>query len=50
MLVDEAQITGEYSVTWDGTNDGGARVASGVYFYRLRTGEFTAVRKLAMIR
>ncbi|HUI11625.1 MAG TPA: T9SS type A sorting domain-containing protein [Bacteroidota bacterium] len=49
-LVDAAQATGQYAVTWDGTTDGGAHVASGVYFYRLRTGEFTAVRKLAMIR
>ncbi|HTS00248.1 MAG TPA: T9SS type A sorting domain-containing protein, partial [Bacteroidota bacterium] len=49
-LVDATQTTGQYAVTWDGTSDGGAHVASGVYFYRLRTGEFTAVRKLAMIR
>ena len=49
-LVEAAQTTGQYAVTWDGTSDGGAHVASGVYFYRLRTGEFTAVRKLAMIR
>ncbi len=44
------QTTGEYEVVWDGTNDGGAHVASGVYFYRLRTGDFNAVRKLVMIR
>jgi len=49
-LVSAPQMTGEYAVTWDGTGDSGAHVASGVYFYRLRTGEFTAVRKLAMIR
>ncbi len=44
------QITGEYEVQWDGTADNGVHVASGVYFYRLRTGEFNAVRKLVMIR
>ena len=42
--------TGEYEIIWDGTNDSGGHVASGVYFYRLRTGDFNAVRKLVMIR
>jgi hypothetical protein len=49
-LFNGSQMTGEYSIVWDGTNDNGGHVASGIYFYRLRTGEFTAVRKLAMIR
>ena len=49
-LFSGAQTTGEYELVWDGTNDGGAHVASGVYFYRLRTGDFSAVRKLVMIR
>jgi hypothetical protein len=49
-LLSGSQTTGEYAITWDGTNDNGAHVASGIYFYRLRTEEFNAVRKLAMIR
>jgi hypothetical protein len=44
------RTTGEYEVVWDGTNDNGGHVASGVYFYRLRTAEFNSVRKLVMIR
>jgi hypothetical protein len=44
------QTTGEYESVWDGTNDAGGHVSSGVYFYRLRTGEYNAVRKLVMIR
>ena len=31
---------------WDGRNDMGERVASGVYFYTLTAGDFTATRKL----
>jgi hypothetical protein len=49
-LFSGAQGTGNYAITWDGTNDNGGHVASGVYFYRLRTGEYNAVRKLVMIR
>jgi len=29
---------GEYATPWDGRDDGGRSVPSGVYFYRLETG------------
>lgn len=44
------QVTGTYSVLWDGTNNAGAPVASGVYIYRLRAGDFVASRKLMLLR
>ncbi|MDD9973070.1 MAG: hypothetical protein OXU27_03640, partial [Candidatus Poribacteria bacterium] len=31
---------------WDGRNDVGESVASGVYFYTLTAGDFTATRKM----
>ena len=34
-LVDEQKVSGVYSVSWNGKNDAGAQVASGLYFYRL---------------
>jgi hypothetical protein len=49
-LVRGEQTTGAYTVSWDGRSDAGRPVASGVYFSRLRAGEFTAVRKLMLIR
>jgi hypothetical protein len=44
-LVDEEQGAGFKSVEFDGKG-----LASGVYLYRLRAGEFVQVRKLALLR
>ncbi len=49
-LVDEKKNPGLYSVKWQGLNDAGRAVPSGVYFYRLTAGEFTATRKLVISR
>jgi hypothetical protein len=49
-LVDAYQSGGHKSITWDGTNRRGQRVASGVYFYRMRAGTFTATRKMVVVQ
>jgi uncharacterized repeat protein (TIGR01451 family) len=36
---------GRYAPIWDGRDEHGSRVAAGVYFVRLRAGDFTATRK-----
>jgi len=35
---------------WDGRNDGGESVASGVYFYTIQAGDFTAIRKMVVAK
>ena len=49
-IVDEAKQAGFYWVIWDGWDDAGKKVASGVYLYELRAGDFAKVRKMALIR
>jgi hypothetical protein len=49
-IVNGTMSTGYYTITWNGTNDGGEHVSSGVYLYRIQAGEFTAVRKMVMLK
>ena len=49
-LVDESRAANVYDITWDGVNDHGERVASGVYFYRLVAGKFRATRKMVLLK
>jgi hypothetical protein len=49
-LVGGVVEAGRYQVVWDGTNQNGLEVASGVYFYQLRAGEFRQVRKMSLLR
>jgi len=50
VLVDEPYPAGIHEAHWDGTDERGAPVGSGVYFYRLETGTFSAERKMIHLR
>jgi hypothetical protein len=49
-LIDAHMGTGQHAVTWDGTDDAGRAVASGVYLYRISAGKQTHVRRLVVVR
>lgn len=49
-LVDGFERADRYRVTWDGRNDRGQSVASGVYFYRLVAGRFHQTRKMVLLK
>jgi hypothetical protein len=49
-LVDEKQNAGAHTVTWNGANEGGQRLASGIYFYKLTAGGYSAVKKITILR
>ena len=49
-LMDGERPAGSYSVVWNGTDDAGRGVASGVYLCRMEAGEYSAVRKLVLVR
>jgi hypothetical protein len=49
-LVDEEKAAGNYSATWDGKDDNGKPVSSGVYFYRLKAGNVSETRKMMLLK
>ncbi len=50
VLVDEVQEWGRHEVLWDGRDDAGREVASGVYLYRFEAGRHIDVRKAILLR
>lgn len=52
VLAERNRQTGYYQITWDGKDDSGREVSSGVYCSRLEVdgGKFTAVRKMVLLK
>jgi hypothetical protein len=50
VLVDERQSAGRHTVPWNGHDESGRRMASGMYLARLVVGETTKVRKMTFVR
>ena len=44
-LVNEEKAAGEYHVEFDGS-----KLASGIYFYKLQTPDFSAIKKMILLR
>jgi len=49
-LVDEFLSAGYKTVYWDGKDENGNQVSSGIYFYRLETEDFTCTRKMVLTK
>jgi hypothetical protein len=49
-LVSGVQHAALHEVSWDGRDDGGRMVASGIYFYRLETGSTVETRRMVLTR
>lgn len=49
-LVDQVQMAGSYTITWDGRDNAGQELATGIYLYSLHAGTRIEARRLLLLR
>jgi hypothetical protein len=49
-LANETRAVGSHQLTWDGRNDSGQPVSSGVYFYKLVSNNFSQTKKMVLLK
>jgi hypothetical protein len=49
-LVNDVQAADNYQIRWDGRNEQGITVASGIYIYKLNAGDFVSARKMILMK
>jgi hypothetical protein len=49
-LVDGERTPGYYQVHWDGRNEHGQHLSSGIYLYTIKAGDFSSTRRMNLIR
>jgi len=50
QLVSDQISVGQHSVIWNGKDDNGKSVSSGIYFYKMQTGRYTSTKKMILIK
>jgi hypothetical protein len=49
-VVDESQLAGHHSARWDGSNEFGQRVSSGIYIYRMTAGNVVETKRMILLK
>lgn len=49
-LVDEIKAAGHYEAVWNGVDRNGTKVASGIYLYNMRAGDYIETRKMMLMK
>lgn len=49
-LINEKKPAGRYRVLWNGLNDSGSMVGTGIYFYRIQAGDYVDIKKMVYMK
>lgn len=49
-LVNDTKAAGSHSVVWNGLDDNGRAVASGIYYYKMNAGKYSSTRKMILMK
>ena len=49
-LVDGMQPAGYHKIIWDGTNANGMAIATGIYFYQMKAGDYVEINKMVLLK
>ena len=49
-LISDQLPAGKHSVVWDGVDESGKAVASGVYFYKMKVGNYDSTKKMILLK
>jgi hypothetical protein len=49
-LLNEQKEAGRYKISWDGQDKDGEKVSTGIYFYRIKAGDFEESKKLLLVK
>ncbi len=49
-LVSEAKAAGTHSAVWNGTDDNGLGVASGIYYFKMNSGKYSSTKKMILMK
>ncbi|MEA2097237.1 MAG: FlgD immunoglobulin-like domain containing protein, partial [Candidatus Cloacimonadota bacterium] len=50
QLVNNQLSAGKHSVIWNGKDNNGKSVTSGIYFYKMKAGKFTSTKKMILLK
>ncbi len=50
QLVNKTESAGKHTVVWDGTDDNGTHVSTGVYLYRIETENYQESKKMVLLK
>jgi flagellar hook assembly protein FlgD len=50
LLAGQTKSAGFYTMTWDGRDDAGNSMSSGIYLYRINAGSFISSKKMTLLK